>query len=400
VSQFWESILDSGANDQAVGNRFFQVFSRLFGLSGPAIGGTAADQPVHEAGPVIRFVRPQFDAVATAAAAILPDDDVQLQFGIAMARTTPAGPDPILTGDGSGEQSMTVVLDSIAQPSFRIDDVATIGTRIGTPQYAAVVSDLDGTGYVYDTRTKELLPGGPGDYPQLFGGSDLKVMLSGDYSAGAILETGTRSVDSIELLAGNSYSLIAPDDLVQAGQILNVSAATLGEGDHFLFDGSAETDGMYFILGSDGGDVIIGGAGDDRFYGLDGADALAGGGGSDIFMYGNAGESSGTNYDTIADFNPVEDRIDLPGAVAGFGAAIEGGALSTATFNADLSAALGDLAPSQAVWFAPDQGDLAGQIFLIVDGNGQAGYQEGEDFVIAVEGAPLADLTGNTDIFI
>ena len=263
-----------------------------------------------------------------------------------------------------------------------------------------MISDLSDTGYVYDTRNMQLMPGGPGDYPELFGGSSAQMMLSGDYSAGVTLEAGTRAVDTIELLAGNSYNLVTPDDLVQPGHVLNVSAATLGDGDHFLFDGSAESDGMFFVLGSEGGDVIIGGAGDDRIYGLGGGDALAGGGGSDIFIYWDAGESSGTNYDTIADFDPIADRIDLPGAVSGFGDTIEGGALSTATFNDDLAAVLGGLAPSQAVWFAPDTGDLAGQIFLIVDGNGQPGYQEGEDFVIAVEGAPLADLSGNIDIFI
>jgi Ca2+-binding RTX toxin-like protein len=399
--QFWESILDSGAHNDALSSRLINAFSRIFGLSAPAISETASNPAAAELGPLVRFARPTFDTVATAATAIVPDDDIQLQFTIdAPAATAPTGPDSVQSGDGSGGQSMTVVLESIAQPSFRIDDVAIAGTRIGTPQYAAVVSDLNDTGYVYDTRTKELLPGGPGDYPELFGGSDAKVMLSGDYSQGAFLESGSRSVDSIELLAGNSYNLIAPDDLVRAGEVLNLSAATLGEGDHFLFDGSAETDGMYFILGSDGGDVVIGGGGDDRFYGLGGADALSGGGGSDIFIYWDAGESSGTDYDTIADFDPAADRIDLPGAVSGFADPIESGALSTATFNADLAAALGGLAPSQAVWFAPDQGDLAGQIFLIVDGNGQAGYQEGEDFVIAVGGSPLADLTGYTDIFI
>ena len=58
------------------------------------------------------------------------------------------------------------------------------------------------------------------------------------------------------------------------------------------------------------------------------------------------------------------------------------------------------LGAGQAVWFAPDAGDLAGTIFLVVDANGIAGYQAGEDYVFAVAGAPLADLTGHTDIFV
>jgi|GEM_PF-782074 len=64
------------------------------------------------------------------------------------------------------------------------------------------------------------------------------------------------------------------------------------------------------------------------------------------------------------------DRGDLLGGVGL--EAIEGGSLSIATFDDDLAAVLTGLERGQAVWFAPDAGDLAGQIFLIVDGNGEA----------------------------
>ena len=118
------------------------------------------------------------------------------------------------------------------------------------------------------------------------------------------------------------------------------------------------------------GDLFIGGAGDDRIFGLGGADILAGGGGADMFVYRVASDSSGADYDTIGDFDPALDRIDLPARrSAGFGAAIEGGTLSAASFDDDLAAALGGLGADQAVWFAPDAGDLAGTIFLVVDGN-------------------------------
>lgn len=406
TGRIWDTLLDSADGDHAAAGRFFQILSRVLGRAEPVAGATEAPAqlPPLAIDPIVRIVRPTFDTVTAAATSIVPDDDIQLVLDMAAPATVqtvlPATPDPILVDVSDDTQSVTIFLESIAQPSFRVDDVGSIATRFGTPQYAAVVTDLSDTGYVYDTRNMQLMPGGPGDYPELFGTSDARMMLSGDYSSGVTLESGTRGVDTIELLAGDSYNIVTPDDLVRPGEVLNVSAATLDEGDHFLFDGSAESDGMFFILGSDGGDVVIGGGGDDRFYGLGGGDSLAGGGGSDIFIYFDAGESSGTDYDTIADFDPAADRIDLPGAVSGFADAIEGGALSTATFNEDLAAALGGLAPSQAVWFAPDAGDLAGQIFLIVDGNGQPGYQEGEDFVIAVDGAPLVDLTGHTDIFI
>ena len=43
--------------------------------------------------------------------------------------------------------------------------------------------------------------------------------------------------------------------------------------------------------------------------------------------------------------------------------------------------ALSGMAANQAVFFDPNGGGFAGQHFLIVDGNGVAGYQAGQDWV-------------------
>ncbi|HEY1961468.1 MAG TPA: bluetail domain-containing putative surface protein [Rhizomicrobium sp.] len=86
-------------------------------------------------------------------------------------------------------------------------------------------------------------------------------------------------------------------------------------------------------------------------------------------------------------------QIDGPSGLAhagpsGVDAAIIGGALSTATFDSDLAAAVnsGNLAVQHAVLFTADSGDLSGHTFLIVDENGQAGYQTAADLVIDVTG--------------
>jgi Ca2+-binding RTX toxin-like protein len=204
----------------------------------------------------------------------------------------------------------------------------------------------------------------------------------------------------IVVLGGNDYNLSLADNFVAAGQSLIVSGMPLGADDHLIFDGSAESDGRFVFLGGAGNDSFMGGAGDDRIVGLGGADTLAGGAGADVFAYTSAGESSGPNHDTLADFDPVHDRIDLPGNVSGFSATIATGTLSTGSFNTDLVALLGGLGPSQAIWLSPNAGDRAGEIFLVVDGNGQAGYQAGQDYVFAVAGSPLADLTGHGGIFV
>ena len=58
-----------------------------------------------------------------------------------------------------------------------------------------------------------------------------------------------------------------------------------------------------------GNDTVSGGAGDDVLIGGYGSDRLTGGGGSDTFVF-RAGEAAN---DTISDFDPLSDRIDLSG---------------------------------------------------------------------------------------
>jgi hypothetical protein len=225
------------------------------------------------------------------------------------------------------------------------------------------------------------------------------LVLSGDFSAGFDLVAPPADLGLILLTDGDDYVLAVGDDF-QIGGSVTIDGRPLGAGNHVMFDGSAETDGSFSFQGSGGNDLFLGGAGADTIRGLGGADVLGGGAGADIFAYTGASESTGVGHDLLADFDPAADRIDLPGSVSGFAAAVTSGSLSDATFNVDLTAALGGLGAGQAAWFAPDAGDLAGQIFLVVDGNGIAGYQVGEDYVFGIAGSPLPDLLGHTDFFI
>ena len=261
-----------------------------------------------------------------------------------------------------------------------------------------LLGDLQ-TGLVIDTHTKTLLQGGPGDHPQFGAGTNDTVELEGDYSAGFALGTPDYA-EQVIAHAGNNYNLIADDNNVAAGGTLTINAMPLRAANYIIFDGTAETDGRFIFYGSDMGDVFLGGAGDDLLYGLGGGDTLSGGGGRDTFTYYDAAQSSGPAYDILADFDPTADRIDLQVSVTGFDAAVEGGTLSTASFSDDLAAALAGLGAGHAMFYAPDAGDLAGNVFLVVDANGIAGYQEGEDYVFALPGTTLGDLTGHTDFFI
>jgi Ca2+-binding RTX toxin-like protein len=170
------------------------------------------------------------------------------------------------------------------------------------------------------------------------------------------------------------------------------------------FHGQAETNGNFIIDGGSGHDSIRTGAGDDQLWGGAGADHLRGGAGADIYEYNTAADSTSTLYDTIVGFNTHQDKFNLNGIVdvTKVDAKITSGALSTATFDLDLAAAVNaaHLHAQHAVLFTPTSGTLAGDTFLVIDGNGAAGYQASQDYVIRlVNSVHLADLHASDFLF-
>lgn len=392
IERFWEQ---AGIDDAGITARFFQLFAGR----GEAGGASESAQAVAGAADRIVTLRaPELAAIAIPAGGaggsigVIDAGGIFAPAATGTARTGPVG--------GDAEQAAPIATIQLAAAPMAGMGSTRTGSPASASDFVVVMSDMLEAVGLYDARTKTLLPGGPGDYPELGQGPDDLLDISGDFSGGFLLGQVIRGLDTIVLRGGNDYNFTATDSLVDRGHTLTISAMPLTEDDHFLFDGSGETDGRFIFFGGRGSDVFIGGAGDDRIFGNEGADILAGGGGADVFGYLFARDSSGAGYDTIGDFDAALDRIDLGTAVSGFGAAIEGGTLSAASLDDDLSAALGGLGANQAVWFAPDTGDLAGTIFLVVDANKEAGYQAGEDYVIAIGGAPLADLSGDTGIFI
>jgi Ca2+-binding RTX toxin-like protein len=225
------------------------------------------------------------------------------------------------------------------------------------------------------------------------GAGNNTLILNGDFSAAFTFTAAEMTnVQSLNLSGSHSYHLTSVDAVVAAGASLNVTASATA----VYFDGSAETDGRFNFSGSNGNDTWIGGAGNDSFFAQNGADTMTGGGGVDSFLYSfnnaqGVAQSTSTHYDTITDINFSVDTITPPkqlGLPSGIDAAINGGALSTATFDSDLATAVDSnhLAAVHAVLFTADSGDLSGHTFLVVDENGQAGYQTAADLVIDVTG--------------
>jgi len=153
---------------------------------------------------------------------------------------------------------------------------------------------------------------------------------------------------------------------------------------------SVETDTLTNIenlTGSAFKDTLTGDAGNNVLTGGLGADHLNGGGGSDSFVYASAAESTSTTRDVITGFDALSDNFDLSFAVNAVNAEVMSGALGIGHFDTDLASAIGasQLGAHDAVLFTPTSGNLAGDTFLIIDVNGQAGYQAGQDLVIQLD---------------
>lgn len=219
------------------------------------------------------------------------------------------------------------------------------------------------------------------------------VTLAGTYTGATAVvfaDTTLVNVEAITLTAGYSYTLTSADATVAAGASLTVDASTLASNKVLTFDGSAETDGHFNITGGAGADVITGG---------DMSDTLTGGAGADTFVYLDASESTSTQFDKLVGFDMTGDKLNLDVTVTAIDATVASGKLTTAGFDANLATAVSaaHLAAGHAVLFEPTLGNLKGDVFLIVDANGVAGYQAGQDYVFEiVNGAHLTSLSTTT----
>ncbi|MDJ0391687.1 calcium-binding protein [Roseomonas sp. E05] len=133
----------------------------------------------------------------------------------------------------------------------------------------------------------------------VFGGAGDDLIMG--YGAGGLSSgnvDGLASQDGADRLHGG-----AGQDVIQGG----------GGGDIIFGD-----DGDDWLYGGSGNDTLSGGTGNDVIESGRGADTMSGGAGRDIFVFGYGylsefGGDANEGRDTLLDFRPGVDRIDLSG---------------------------------------------------------------------------------------
>jgi len=213
----------------------------------------------------------------------------------------------------------------------------------------------------------------------------------GDLSAGVTL-SHVLHFQTFVFDDGHSYKVTTADVNVASGTTLTVEGTLLTGSNALIFNGSAETDGMFALIGGAASDTLTGGAGNDIINGLGGADTLAGGGGTDTFVYTSGLASNSGTLDHITDFDPTQSDALNVGGGANFVSQIDTFKF-LGTLDADISSAVSDALTSFgsspahfAVAVNFTGGDFAGHTYIVVDINGNAAYDSGTDLVVEVTG--------------
>jgi Ca2+-binding RTX toxin-like protein len=258
----------------------------------------------------------------------------------------------------------------------------------------------EGNDRIIGSKGGDVLAGGAGTDTLIGGnGNDTYLNPTGDL----IVEGERGGIDTV--ISGVTFSL---------ENIANVERLTLSGNKNINGTGNElgnrveGNTGNNILMGLAGDDTILGGNGNDTLDGGTGVDLLVGGLGKDvinpgdddrpdIIRYREATDSTGPMRDVVIGMNlNNEDMFDVPTMPTSVSPNVVGGVLNEATFNADLAAAVNASLPARgAVLFDPSSGtaDYADTAYLVVDANGIAGYQAGQDFVIE-----LQNWTGSLDL--
>lgn len=298
-----------------------------------------------------------------------------------------AGNDTLMGGAGSdlldgGDGQDVASYRGTAQPVLAdlADDSQNLGEAAGD-QFVSVENMEGGAGN--DTLRGDsganVLAGGYGD-DQLDGRAGADVLRGGrgndllvvDNARDRVVERQGHGVDTVEASASWVLALGAEVEVLRTTNVNGTGGVNL-TGNELANDITGNA-GANRLTGRAGNDTLSGGAGDDTLVGGEGADSLTGGTGLDAFLL-----NSTIGVDSIADFAPVDDVIQLSRGGLGFSHPL-------AALNAN-AFAFGTAATTAQQRFLYDQ--ATGTLYFDGDGVGAASAATA---IAVLSGAPVVTL--------
>ncbi|BCW90364.1 hypothetical protein sos41_35320 [Alphaproteobacteria bacterium SO-S41] len=233
------------------------------------------------------------------------------------------GDDVVIAGDGAKSINLGNGNNQVSVGNGQM----IIQTGSGTDTIVAgngnnVVASGDGNDQITTGSGNDTLDGGLGDDTINAGGGNDTITGGGGNDAlnGEAGDDVMNGGDGNDVLNGGSGSDTASYAGASAvgpgGTIIGVSVDLNLQGQaqdtRFGFD---TLTGIENLIGSSNADTLIGDSGANMLTGGGGADVLTGGGGIDAFRYTSATDSTASATDTITDFQPFIDKLDLRGVL-------------------------------------------------------------------------------------
>ena len=225
----------------------------------------------------------------------------------------------------------------------------------------------NGSDRMYGDAGNDVLVGGASTNI-LDGGTGVDTMTGGGGNDSYFVDDAADAI--FEFLGGGTDLVYSTASYVLADNVENLTltgATAIDATGNALVNRLTGNDGNNFLFGLDGNDRLDGGLGNDDLVGGKGRDILTGGAGADDFVFAEFGSA---NYDTVTDFNAVDDTILLSGAAM---AHVVGG-LTAAEFT--FATPIGSFTTfattaSQRIIYDQARGDL----YYDADGNGSGAKQ-------------------------
>ncbi|WP_165185480.1 M10 family metallopeptidase C-terminal domain-containing protein [Caulobacter soli] len=268
-----------------------------------------------------------------------------LMTGSTKLTLTTDGTNKILSIDQNGDGTADGQIKSLGQ-GLQVKDIVT-----GVAHFGFTINGSAGADSLHGGNGGDILTGGAGADTFYYDDGDSPILhwdVITDFQTGQDKLNISAADDGIVILArfglstfiyfgglGNSSVVQVFGDIKLSDLITSNGVSFSMYGDDSASSGGGDNNAA--LAGGSGDDVLVGRTTDSTLFGGDGADIMYGGDAHDTFQYTSVTNSNFSAYDSVIDFTPDEDKIDI--------SAIDGGKITIARF-----------AGTTFIYSAPDAG--------------------------------------------